>query len=127
MNELIEKIEEHKDTNNEEVCEDLIDIIKDFKIDSLEELLTFENKYFSSSNLSDKLKTKYLSYQSDNTYFDFLEIDSINKVRDYEEKYLNVTDELQKCKYLILLLNEVQRDLFFPYEAYLLIEKDELN
>ena len=127
MNELIRTIEEHKDNNNEEVCEDLIDFIKSFKIENLEDLLVYENKFFSSDKLSDKLHTKYISYQNDTSYYEFLELSSIDKAKEYEEKYLEATDELEKCKYLILLLNEIQRDLFFPYEAYLLIERDELK
>ena len=121
MNELIKIIEEHKDNNNEEVCEDLIDFIKSFKIETLEDLLVYENKFFSSDKLSDKLNTKYISYQNDTSYYEFLELSSIDEAKDLE-----ATDELEKCKYLILLLNEIQRDLFFPYEAYLLIERDEL-
>ena len=127
MNELIRTIEEHKDNNNEEVCEDLIDFIKSFKIENLENLLVYENKFFSSDKLSDKLNTKYISYQNDTSYYEFLELSSIDKAKEYEEKYSEATDELEKCKYLILLLNEIQRDLFFPYEAYLLIERDELK
>ena len=107
MNELIRTIEEHKDNNNEEVCEDLIDFIKSFKIENLENLLVYENKFFSSDKLSDKLNTKYISYQNDTSYYEFLELSSIDKAKEYEEKYLEATDELEKCKYLILLLNEI--------------------
>ena len=117
---MIEVLEKHKNDINEEICEDLIDIINDFNISSKEELLKYENKFFNTDNLLEKLNIKYNSYLRDTTHFD-LDID-LSKIKEYEELYLKEEKELEKAKYLILLLNEIQWELFFPYEAYLLIE-----
>ena len=121
---MIEVLEKHKNDINEEICEDLIDIINDFNISSKEELLEYENKFFNTDNLLEKLNIKYNSYLRDTTHFD-LDID-LSKIKEYIKLYLKEEKELEKAKYLILLLNEIQWELFFPYEAYLLIEDNNL-
>ena len=46
MSELIDELQAHKSKNNTSVCEELIEIIKEHKINSKEELLAYENEYF---------------------------------------------------------------------------------
>ncbi len=121
---MIEVLEKNKNNINNEICEDLIDIINDFNISSKEDLLVFENKFFTTENLLEKLSIKYDSYLRDITHFD--NIEDLSKVKEYEELYLKEEEPLLKAKYLILLLNELEWDLFFPYEAYLLIENNDL-
>ncbi len=127
MKELIEIIEKHKSKNNDEICEDLIDIIKEFNISSKEDLLVFENKYFPTTKLEDNLDIKYNAYLMDTTQYELLDSDVIGEIKEYEELYLKEENTLNKCKYLILIYNLLEWELSFPYEAFILIEKDELK
>lgn len=127
MIELIEELEKHKYSNNDDICEKLIDIIKNNKINSKEELLAYENKSFNDSNLEAKIDIKYKEYILDVTRFDNATNSDIIKLKEYEDALEKATDTMEKCKYLILIYEYVGYMLFFPYEAYLLIINDNLN
>lgn len=127
MIELIEELEKHKYSNNDDICEKLIDIIKNNKINSKEELLAYENKSFNDSNLEAKIDIKYKEYILDVTRFDNATNSDIIKLKEYEYALEKATDTMEKCKYLILIYEYVGYMLFFPYEAYLLIINDNLN
>ena len=127
MIELIEEIEKHKSKNNSNVCEELIERIKDYNIKSKEELLTHENSYFYENDLDKKIDQKYKSYVLDYTRLDNATNSDIIKLKEYESNMKKATNNLEKCKYLILIYDYVGYELAFPYEAYLLIVSDNLN
>ncbi|MBQ6497291.1 MAG: hypothetical protein IJI58_01085 [Bacilli bacterium] len=127
MIELIEEIEKHKSKNNSNVCEELIERIKDYNIKSKEELLTHENSYFYENDLDKKIDQKYKSYVLDYTRLDNATNSDIIKLKEYEANMKKATNNLEKCKYLILIYDYVGYELAFPYEAYLLIVSDNLN
>ena len=127
MIELIEEIEKHKSKNNSNVCEELIERIKDYNIKSKEELLTHENSYFYETDLDKKIDQKYKSYVLDYTRLDNATNSDIIKLKEYEANMKKATNNLEKCKYLILIYDYVGYELAFPYEAYLLIVSDNLN
>lgn len=127
MIDLIEEIEKHKSKNNSSVCEELIERIKDYNIKSKEELLTHENSYFYENDLDKKIDQKYKSYILDYTRLDNATNSDIIKLKEYEANMKKATNNLEKCKYLILIYDYVGYELAFPYEAYLLIVSDNLN
>ena len=127
MIDLIEEIEKHKSKNNSNVCEELIERIKDYNIKSKEELLTHENSYFYENDLDKKIDQKYKSYILDYTRLDNATNSDIIKLKEYEANMKKATNNLEKCKYLILIYDYVGYELAFPYEAYLLIVSDNLN
>lgn len=127
MMELIEEIERHKSKNNTSVCQELIEMIKQYNISSKEELLEHENKYFEDDNLDIKIDQKYKSYVFDVTRFDDATNADIIKLKEYETAMKRATNSLEKCKYLILIYDYVGYQLAFPYQAYLLIVDDKLK
>ena len=127
MSELIDELQAHKSKNNTSVCEELIEIIKEHKINSKEELLAYENEYFYDDDLDKKIDQKYKSYILDYTRFDNATNSDIIKLNEYEEAMKKVPNSLEKCKYLILIYDYIGYELAFPYEAYSLIITDNLN
>lgn len=127
MIELIEEIEKHKNKNNTSVCEKLIEIIKEYNINSEEDLLKHENQYFYDTDLDNKIDKKYKSYILDVTRFDDVTNADIIQLKEYEKALKKANNSLEKCKYLILIYDYIDYQLAFPYEAYLLIISDNLN
>lgn len=127
MTELIDKITLHKENNNKRICDELIDIINDYSISSEEELVNYENKLFKESELDKRIDTKYKEYLADTTHLEFLDNDDFLKLDEYEKLLNESNDSLEKCKYLILIYDYINFTLYFPYEAYLLITKDNLK
>lgn len=127
MKELIEEIEKHKVKNNSSICENLIETINDYNINSKEELLIHENNYFYDNNLDKKIELKYKEYIMDITRLDNATNSDIIKLKEYEAAMKRATNSLEKCKYLILIYDYLGYELEFPYEAYLLIISDNLN
>ena len=105
MNRLIEEIKKHQNSNNESICEQLIDIIEYYNITSKEELLEHENKFFIDSDLDKKIDIKYKEYLLDVTRFDDADNSDLNNIREYEKQMNNSNNDLDKCKYLIFGLH----------------------
>ena len=127
MNRLIEEIKNHQTSNNESICEQLIDIIEYYNITSKEELLEHENKFFVDTDLSKKIDAKYKEYLLDVTRFDDADNSDLNNISEYEKLMNNSNNDLDKCKYLILIYDYVGYGLYFPYEAYLLMLDDNMK
>ncbi len=127
MTELIEKIKQHQGNNNKRICNELIDAINDYNINSEEELLNYENKFFIETDLNKRIDMKYKEYLADTSRFEFLDNDDFLNLDEYEKLLNESNDSLEKCKYLILIYDYINFMLYFPYEAYLLIIKDNLK
>ena len=125
--ELIEEIRKHSDKNNMRICNQLIDVIEDYNIQTKEDLLKRENNMFSSKDLKEKLDIKYQDYLSDTSYIELLDNKDMNNLQEYERLYLKANIDLEKCKYLMLIYDYINYMLFFPYEAFLLIMSDNLK
>ena len=127
MNELIKNIKSHQEKNNNRICNQLINIIERNQIHSEDDLLMFENKFFSTTDINKKIESKYQEYLSDTTHLDSTDSTDNSRLTDYETLFNDATETLDKCKYLLLIYDYINYMLFFPYEAYLLIISDKLQ
>lgn len=127
MNNLLKNINEHKEKNNISVCYHLYNFIIQHKAESEEELKKLEDKMFNTNDIKIRNEIKYNSYVTDITHLEKLDANDITKLVKYEDLYENETNELMKTKYLILIYEINEWELFFPYTAYQLIIKDMLQ
>ena len=127
MNNLLKNINEHKEKNNISVCYHLYNFIIQHKAESEEELKKLEDKMFNTNDIKIRNEIKYNSYVTDITHLEKLDANDIAKLVKYEDLYENETNELMKTKYLILIYEINEWELFFPYTAYQLIIKDMLQ
>ena len=105
---------------NDNICTDLIDLIKAHNLLTEKALQEYEAKYFNTPDLLERIKIKYKEYQSDTTHFDYLDSLDILTLKEYSKSLEEEQDPLLKCKYLILIYDLLEWQLYFPYEAYLL-------
>ena len=126
MNDLIKVINDNRNSINENICNDLIDLINNHNILDEDSLKTYEDKYFSTSNLLDRINSCYNEYKSDTTHFDYLDSSDIVMLDKYSKSLEEESNPLIKCKYLILLYDLLEWQLYFPYEAFELIKNKEL-
>ena len=124
MNNLLKNINEHKEKNNISVCYHLYNFIIQHKAESEEELKKIEDKMFNTNDIKIRNEIKYNSYVTDITHLEKLDANDIAKLVKYEDLYENETNELMKTKYLILIYEINEWELFFPYTSYQLIIKD---
>ena len=127
MNSLLKSINAHKEKNNISVCYHLYKYIMQHKIESEEELKRAEDNMFTTDDIRIRNEINYNSYVADKTHFEKLDANDIAKLVDYEDLYEIETNELIKTKYLILIYEINEWELYFPYTAYQLIIRDMLQ
>lgn len=127
MNSLLKNINDHKKNNNISVCYHLYSYIIQHKIESEEELKKLEDNMFDTDDIKTRNEIKYNSYITDTTHLEKLDANDLAKLVKYEDLYETETNELIKTKYLILIYEINEWELFFPYTAYQLIIQDMLQ
>lgn len=127
MNSLLKNINEHKENNNISVCYHLYNYIIQHKIESEEELKKLEDNMFDTDDIKTRNEIKYNSYITDTTHLEKLDANDLAKLVKYEDLYETETNELIKTKYLILIYEINEWELFFPYTAYQLVIQDMLQ
>lgn len=127
MNSLLKNINDHKENSNISVCYHLYNYIIQHKIESEEELKKLEDNMFDTDDIKIRNEIKYNSYITDTTHLEKLDANDLAKLVKYEDLYETETNELIKTKYLILIYEINEWELFFPYTAYQLIIQDMLK
>ncbi len=122
MNDLIKTINDNRNDINENICNELIDLINNHNILDEDSLKIYEDKYFSTSNLLDRVNGYYNEYKTDTTHFDYLDSLDMVMLEKYSKSLEEESDPLIKCKYLILIYDLLEWQLYFPYEAFELIK-----
>lgn len=125
---MIESLKQKKNNQNFKIIDDLIFIIVDQKIKTLEELKKLQESNFIMDNKRLNiqetiaycialLKDKCYDYEQLN----FQEIQVYKQLKNELEKDTSIH---QKIKNLILLYAMTDREMLFPYYAYLMIENN---
>lgn len=127
MNNLLKNINEHKEKNDISVCYHLYNYIIQHKINSEEDLKMMEDNMFDTENVKIRNDIKFNSYVMDTTHHEKLDANDIAKLVEYEDLYEKENDEFIKTKYIILIYELNEWELFFPYTAYKLIMEDRLD
>lgn len=127
MNSLLKNINEHKEKNNISVCYHLYNFIIQHKINSEEELKIAEDKMFLTNDIRVRNDIKYNSYLADRTHLEKLDANDIAELVKYEDLYEKETNEFIKTKYLILIYEINEWEMYFPYIVYKLIVEDLMN
>ena len=127
MKELLNNINEHKFSNNVDICYELCTFITNNNIQDEETLKKIEDSFFNTDDISKRNNIKYNTYLSDPTHIEKCEQSVIAKLIEYENIYEKTSDELLKTKCLIIIYNLIDWDLVFPYTAYKLILLDDLK
>ena len=126
---LINNLLNHQNNNNFNIIKELIKIIQDDNLKTVNGIKNFEQNLFTFNHkiLTKQEKINYalsiIKTSEDYEMMTFLEIQTYKK---YKTK-INDTGNLdEKIKYLIKLYNLAQREMIFPYEAYNFIIENKL-
>ena len=127
---LINNLLNHQNNNNFNIIKELIEIIQDDNLKTVNDIKNFEQNLFTFNHkiLTKQEKINYalsiIKTSEDYEMMTFLEIQTYKK---YKTK-INDTGNLdEKIKYLIKLYNLAQREMIFPYEAYNFIIENKLS
>lgn len=132
MNELISNIILHKNTNSPKIIFNLMEYIKKYSINSLDELQKSEDDRFtpvdSTRYEDEKIISKLYSDYSDD-YDDYMNCTDEEKRRldELNEEFLQISDNDQKYINLIKMYTILDWDLVLPYHCYLYVMEDRLK
>lgn len=121
--EIIKKLQEHITDQNIDYIEELVDIIIEEKIESIDDLKVYENKYnnVDSSNLYNDVIYNYIKEIDDNPYeYEGRLYDDIQTLKQ-ERKMMNSDIIEDKIFHLIKYFKMTNRENPFPYITYELI------
>lgn len=125
---MIDELQKKINNNNFKIINDLVEIILDKKIITIDELKLYqENNFKISGNvLSDEKKVEHCikaieNYPFDYDFLDFKEIQIYKKLM--LELKSNVSLEI-KIKDLIIIYSLTQKEMLFPFYAYDMILKN---
>lgn len=126
---MIEKLIDKYNNDNYSVAFEIFNIIRDEKLNNIDELKEYEESIYSSifgRNLSKQEKVEYCIHKIFNGLFttEGLEFYEVQEVMRLKEDLRNSGD-LDDCIELIVkIYSYMKRELMFPYEAYNLILND---
>lgn len=121
-----EELEDCKYGDNEYLVDYLIEIVKDENINSLEDLQTYENKYFTDSNMSREDWVKWY----EEAFEDIPEIDDMTndevalKVKQLRSELIVAEDIEVKIKNIVKICALLEKEVCFVVEVYNLIMGD---
>lgn len=125
---MIDKLQKKINNNNFNIINDLVEIIADKKITTIEELRICQEKNFiiNGKEMPDKNKVEQCinimeNYPFDYDFLNFKEIQVYKKLMLELKK--NISLEI-KIKDLIILYSMTKREMLFPLYAYNMVLKD---
>ncbi len=124
-----EELEDYKFNDNEYLVDHLVEVIKDEGINSLEELKSYEQKYFIESNMS---REDWINWY-ENSFNNMPEIDNMTndetakKIKQLIEEITNTLDNNLKIRNIITICALTEREFCFLVEAYNLIVDGEVT
>ena len=121
-----EELEDCKYEENEYLVDYLIEIVKDEKIDSLEDLQAYEDKYFTESNMSreDWVKWYEESFEHLSEIDEMINDDVALKVKQLRSE-LEVTNDIElKINNIVTICALLEKEVCFVVELYNLIMGD---
>ena len=131
MNELISKIDEHKLDNDPKICYELLDLIINCEINSLEELKKLEEQKFTINGIllleEDIVESLYNAYISDFTHIEKLEKEDNSRLIVLENEYKKAENIEDKIIILIKMYSIMNWSMELPYRAYCLIMENKLK
>lgn len=123
-----EELDACKFNDNEYLVDHLIEVIKDENINSLEELIEYENKYFLESNMTREEWVKwYEDLFEDMPELNNLNDDSLMTIDILKSEIKSTNDINIKIKNIITICVMVEREFCFLVEAYNLIMGGSVN
>lgn len=123
---LLKKI----NNNNYKIVNELIEIITEENITSIEDLYDYQNDYFKidGRSLSHNEQIEYCRKKINSNLFIRENIDfmDVNKIGILKEKLKNTTSNKEQTIILIQLISLLEENMMLPYDAYNLIMNNEL-
>lgn len=120
--ELVNNLLKNINSNNSKIIKELVDIITDNKINTLEELKKYEENKFKINNnfISKEEKIDYcLSIIKYSSYdYESLDYDEIQLYKKYKNEINTKNDLNIKVLNLIKIFDLTNREIYFPYETY---------
>lgn len=119
---LVNNLLKYINSNNSKIIKQLVDLITDNKINTLEELKHHEENKFKTNNkfMNKEEKINYcLSIIKYSSYdYELLDYDEIQLYKNYKNGIVTNDDLNIKILNLIKIFNLTNRDNYFPYETY---------
>ena len=119
---LIDNLNSHRTNKNKDLVNELIEVIKDNNINSIEQLVSLEDRKFTiaGKTLNIKERIKYCFLSIENSYYDYdgMLLDEIKELKKLKESILLNIDDKTKILNLIKIYNITNREIIFIKEVY---------
>ena len=123
---MVENLKSHLNHNNAHLIKQLIYVIKTNKINTMEELVEFENRQFTINGklLNQKERIEYASKITLHSYWDYDNLDSIEEITALSKLKKSLTSDIsdnEKIYNIIKIFDIVGNECLFVSEAYKLV------
>ena len=126
MKDLTSKLTMFTTNDNASLIDELVSIIIENDISSLEELRDLEDKYFSSDDMDNKIKYLYDEMIKDTCKFDNLDSKQIDLYDEMKDKFNTSKSMAEKLVLIIKMYELLNYQLKLPYGCYCLIVSERL-
>ena len=126
MKDLTSKLTMFTTNDNASLIDELVSIIIENDISSLEELRDLEDKYFPSDDMDNKIKYLYDEMIKDSYKFDNLDSKQIDLYDEMKDKFINSKSMAEKLVLIIKMYELLNYQLKLPYGCYCLIVSERL-
>ena len=132
MRELVNNIIEHKNTNDPKICFFLIEAIKQYNVESLEQLKKIEDDFFTPVEEEKMSDEKVLERLNDYLYddeedYNNCSLDEQKRIDELKKEFNESKDIDTKYIDIIKIFTILDWDMLLPYHTYKYILDDKLK
>jgi len=133
MNKIIDTINEHRNNNNPQICDELISLINVLNIENEKKLKEYEDNNFTPAYSNEKMsdddiiKSLLDGFLNDTTHYDYLSVADESNLMDLYKQIQNTQTEEEKYILLIKIYSVLGWGNNLPYHTYRYIINNKLK